>query len=230
MKRITIICMTIFISSYALAQKHVTEFLGIPIDGSKSAMIQKLKNKGFQYNSTLDYLTGEFNGQKVNVHVVTNNNKVWRIMIQDVPSTRNESDIIIRFNRLCSQFAKNKKYMPQNIEGKFEIDQGEDISIQMSLYNKRYEAAYFQIFESDYDTTGASKIIMEKLQKTYTSEQINNLSEEEKMQFAVESGIEVLLGKVSKRSVWFMIVEEYGRYSIIMYYDNEYNYADGEDL
>lgn len=222
--------MTIFISSYALAQKHVTEFLGIPIDGSKSAMIQKLKNKGFQYNSTLDYLTGEFNGQKVNVHVVTNNNKVWRIMIQDVPSTRNESDIIIRFNRLCSQFAKNKKYMPQNIEGKFEIDQGEDISIQMSLYNKRYEAAYFQIFESDYDTTGASKIIMEKLQKTYTSEQINNLSEEEKMQFAVESGIEVLLGKVSKRSVWFMIVEEYGRYSIIMYYDNEYNYADGEDL
>jgi len=222
--------MTIFISSYALAQKHVTEFLGIPIDGSKSAMIQKLKNKGFQYNSTLDYLTGEFNGQKVNVHVVTNNNKVWRIMIQDVLSTRNESDIIIRFNRLCSQFAKNKKYMPQNIEGKFEIDQGEDISIQMSLYNKRYEAAYFQIFESDYDTTGASKIIMEKLQKTYTSEQINNLSEEEKMQFAVESGIEVLLGKVSKRSVWFMIVEEYGRYSIIMYYDNEYNYADGEDL
>lgn len=151
-------------------------------------------------------------------------------MIQDVLSTRNESDIIIRFNRLCSQFAKNKKYMPQNIEGKFEIDQGEDISIQMSLYNKRYEAAYFQIFESDYDTTGASKIIMEKLQKTYTSEQINNLSEEEKMQFAVESGIEVLLGKVSKRSVWFMIVEEYGRYSIIMYYDNEYNYADGEDL
>lgn len=222
--------MTIFISSYALAQKHVTEFLGIPIDGSKSAMIQKLKNKGFQYNSTLDYLTGEFNGQKVNVHVVTNNNKVWRIMIQDVLSTRNESDIIIRFNRLCSQFAKNKKYMPQNIEGKFEIDQGEDISIQMSLYNKRYEAAYFQIFESDYDTTGASKIIMEKLQKTYTSEQINNLSEEEKMQFAVESGIEILLGKVSKRSVWFMIVEEYGRYSIIMYYDNEYNYADGEDL
>lgn len=230
MKRITIICMTIFISSYALAQKHVTEFLGIPIDGSKSAMIQKLKNKGFQYNSTLDYLTGEFNGQKVNVHVVTNNNKVWRIMIQDVLSTRNESDIIIRFNRLCSQFAKNKKYMPQDIEGKFEIDQGEDISIQMSLYNKRYEAAYFQIFESDYDTTGASKIIMEKLQKTYTSEQINNLSEEEKMQFAVKSGIEILLGKVSKRSVWFMIVEEYGRYSIIMYYDNEYNYADGEDL
>lgn len=222
--------MTIFISSYALAQKHVTEFLGIPIDGSKSAMIQKLKNKGFQYNSTLDYLTGEFNGQKVNVHVVTNNNKVWRIMIQDVLSTRNESDIIIRFNRLCSQFAKNKKYMPQDIEGKFEIDQGEDISIQMSLYNKRYEAAYFQIFESDYDTTGASKIIMEKLQKTYTSEQINNLSEEEKMQFAVKSGIEILLGKVSKRSVWFMIVEEYGRYSIIMYYDNEYNYADGEDL
>ena len=55
------------------AQKDVTQFLGIPIDGSKSAMIQKLKAKGFKANSyNKDVLEGEFNGMDVNVHVATN--------------------------------------------------------------------------------------------------------------------------------------------------------------
>lgn len=33
-----------------------------------------------------------------------------------------------------------------------------------------------------------------------------------------------------QRPVWFMISEFYGKYYIIMYYDNEYNHANGEDL
>lgn len=32
------------------------------------------------------------------------------------------------------------------------------------------------------------------------------------------------------RSVWFMISENNGKYSITMYYDNGYNKANGEDL
>ena len=32
------------------------------------------------------------------------------------------------------------------------------------------------------------------------------------------------------KSVWFMIAERFGKYYICMYYDNEYNKADGEDL
>lgn len=35
---------------------------------------------------------------------------------------------------------------------------------------------------------------------------------------------------LEKKSVWFMIHEQYGRYKIIMYYDNEYNHSNGEDL
>lgn len=32
------------------------------------------------------------------------------------------------------------------------------------------------------------------------------------------------------KQVWFMISEHYGEYLIVMYYDNEYNHSDGEDL
>jgi len=46
-------------------------------------MIQKLRDKGYIYskNGGEDVLTGEFNGTDVNIYIVTNNNKVWRIYI-----------------------------------------------------------------------------------------------------------------------------------------------------
>ena len=83
--------------SVCAQQKDVTRFLGIPVDGSKSEMIRKLKAKGFESTSyDREVLTGEFNGTTVNVHVVTNNEKVYRIMVADaVP--RSEGDIIIHY-------------------------------------------------------------------------------------------------------------------------------------
>ena len=35
---------------------------------------------------------------------------------------------------------------------------------------------------------------------------------------------------MEKKVVWFMISEHYGKYYISMFYDNEYNHSDGEDL
>ena len=35
---------------------------------------------------------------------------------------------------------------------------------------------------------------------------------------------------ISKKKVWFKIINSYDGYRICMYYDNEYNHANGEDL
>ena len=40
----------------------------------------------------------------------------------------------------------------------------------------------------------------------------------------------MLSTKPPKKPVWFMISENYGQYYITMFYDNEYNRANGEDL
>ena len=63
----------LFIITVALfAQKDVTQFLGIPVDGYKVEMIEKLKSKGFTISPTdKDILVGQFNGTSVNVHIVT---------------------------------------------------------------------------------------------------------------------------------------------------------------
>ena len=95
MKKILSVAFLLMLSVALHAQKEVTKSLGIPVDGSKSSMIQKLKNKGFVYDPSADYLEGEFNGRRVNVYVVTNNNKVCRIMVCD-KNTYDEGQIKIR--------------------------------------------------------------------------------------------------------------------------------------
>lgn len=210
------------------AQKDVTTFLGIPVDGYKTEMRKKIISKGFtpkKINGN-EYFEGEFNGTDVHLYIGTNNNKVYRIMLCDV-KTLDEADIKIRFNRLVGQFEKNKRYLSL-------IDQtvpdDEDISYQMLVNNKVYEAVYYQMpdFEK-VDTVALEEQIKEEILGKYTEEELDNLNEEEKEQI-IKATIGMGFELISKKPVWFRICEQYGEYYITMYYDNEYNHADGEDL
>ena len=168
------------IAVYAQQEKEVTQFLGIPVDGSKTEMIKKLQAKGFQKSEVSD-LEGEFNGQDVYIFVKTNNNKVYRIVVMD-KNQIDETNIKIRFNNLCFQFANNPKYISLQ---DYIIPESEDIGYEMTVNKKRYDAIYYQRpLTSDYD----------------------------------------------KRRVWFMIDDDSYCYRIFMYYDNEYNHANGEEL
>lgn len=215
-------------------EKDVTKFLGIPVDGYKPAMIEKLKAKGFTHSTwDKDALEGEFNGTDVLLSIVTNNNKVWRIALID-KNTQGETDIKIRFNRLCQQFRNNPKYTTLKTEEEQIIPDDENISYKIKINKKRYEASFYQNPQTDsLSLIRKTQFITEKAQSDllhkYTQEQIDNPSEE------IQSEILKLVAKytidmLTKKSVWFMIAERAGKYCICMYYDNEYNQADGEDL
>lgn len=139
-KFITLIAM-IMLAAGLHAQKDVTKFLGIPVDGTKSAMIQKLKAKGFTYNQKHGIMEGEFNGEKVNIFIVTQGNKVYRVMVSD-KKTRDEAQIRIRFNNLLSQFENNSKYA--SYESNKMIENDEKIGYGIRLDKKQYEADFFQ--------------------------------------------------------------------------------------
>lgn len=211
--------MLLISSLFIYAQQDVTKFLGIPVDGSKSEMIQKLKAKGYT-SSPLDkdVLVGEFNGADVNIHVVTNNNKVYRIMICDVNNI-DERAIQIRFNRLCEQFVNNSKYSSLPLE-EYMIPDDEDISYEITVHKKRYEAVFYQ----KTDETFMAKQI-EAAFPQYTKEQLANPSEELRAEI-----VNFVTQYISKKAVWFMINERLGKYCITMYYDNEYNNANGGRL
>lgn len=132
----------LFIASVCLAQ-NVTTFMGIPVDGTKSAMIQKLKAKGFTYDVKNDCLEGEFNGDNVLIKVQTVNGKVWRIVII-ATDDYDEAQVKTRFNRLCQQFERNPKYVSLFKTRSQEIGEDEDISYEMTVRSKQYEAGYLQ--------------------------------------------------------------------------------------
>lgn len=207
--------------SVCAQQKDVTRFLGIPVDGSKSEMIRKLKAKGFESSSfDKEVLTGEFNGTMVNVHVFTNNDKVFRIALEDV-YVQDKHNIVMRFNRLCRQFESNGKYVCYD---DFAIPIGEDIEYEMDVNNKRYEAGYYQKLS---DTTAMFNEVKELALKIANSGLGLDATEDERNKWAESVTLSI---PIFKRPVWFMIDETYGEYRILMYYDNEYNQANGENL
>ncbi len=220
------IAMLLMFSITVHAQQDVTRFLGIPVDGSKSEMIQKLKEKGFRYDPTENFLTGEFNGVDVRIYVVTTKNKVSRIGVADV-NTVDETNIRIRFNNLCEQFADNPKYT--SLADNCMIPEDEDISYEMLVHDKRYEAIFHQLA---FDEKGWTAKSDPELLSKYTEEQLEHPTAEIETEIAAVRLRRKLedFYSCSKRPVWFMISDFYGKYYIIMYYDNEYNRANGEDL
>ncbi len=233
MKRLLTLSMLFVCVTALFAQNDVTKFLGIPVDGSKSEMIQKLKAKGFQYDSELDCLKGEFNGRDSYISVVTNNDKVYRIMVTDAIGS-DESDIKIRFNTLCRQFENNPKYEPMTDKDQ-SIPDDEDLSYEIKVNKKRYEAGFYQI-PSPLDTVAIYNESKQSLLDKYTQEQLDNPTEE----ISDEIQLKYLINKskydlqnlltMSNKLVWFMIDDILGRYNILLFYDNVYNQANGEDL
>lgn len=207
MKRLLFIVLAMIatITSFA-QQKDVTSFLGIPVDGTVLSMKQKLVSKGFvpKKVGTNEFLEGEFNGRNVNVYIRTNNNKVYRIMVAD-KNTVDEAQIKIRFNNLVSQFENNKRYIPYD---KFTLSDEEDISYEMTVHNKSYEALFYQVPNMEKADTLA-------LQEKVRNESLSKYTEAELMLM---------------KPVWFKIVRVNGEYFICMFYDNEYNRSHGEDL
>jgi hypothetical protein len=139
MKKIIGLFFAVLFSAGLYAQGGVIKFLGIPVDGTKQEMIQKLKSKGFTCNQREGFLEGEFNGEEVVITVQTQNNKVWRLFILDKTS-RSEEQIKIRFNKLVSQFENNGKYIP--LKETQTIDENEDISYEISVHDKQYQANF----------------------------------------------------------------------------------------
>lgn len=229
MKRLLFIVLAMIatITSFA-QQKDVTSFLGIPVDGTKTEMKQKLIAKGFVPKKFGDeeYLEGEFNGCNVYVYIRTNNNKVYRIMVAD-KNTVDEAQIKIRFNNLVSQFENNKRYIPLD---KYTLSDEDNISYEMTVHYKNYDAVFYQVPDMEKaDTLALQEKVRNELLSKYTEAELTNPSEEITKEIK-NTAIKIVKELMLMKPVWFRICESYGKYYIAMYYDNEYNRSHGEDL
>lgn len=212
-------------------ERYVTHFLGIPVDGTKTEMIRKLREKGFRASAVGD-LEGEFNGREVYLNVVTNREKVYRIVVRDAVSS-GKTEIISRFNKLCRQFQGNSKY--GSLREDQAIPDGEDVYYEINVHDKRYEAVFYQQDPTALDTAHFSGKLAPLLADRYSEDELANMTEDEREALASLMAKYYALNLMTdavKRSVWFMIDKEgYNQFRILMFYDNEYNSGnDGSDL
>ena len=207
MKKILTLIALLMLVGTMQAQRQVTTFLGIPVDGTKAEMKRKLIAKGFTPKAIGDteWLEGEFNGRDVQLFIVTNNNKVYRIGVADADRV-DEADIRTRYNTLIRQFEANDKY--ETIRA-IPIDEDTDISYDMTVKNRTFEAGFIQ---------KSHALTIDKNATNRTSSAVSAESTEQQDQDKFN------------RVVWFRIVENAGKYGIAIYYDNGYNQANGEDL
>lgn len=226
MRKLLVIVVAILYTVSCFAQEDVTKFLGFPVDGTQPEMIKNLKSKGFKLSNVngTNILTGRFNGNDVNVYISNENGKVSRLMVCD-ENTMSETDIKIRFNRLCRQFKDNGKYLSLD---DYTIPENEDLSYEMAIRNKRYEAIFYQLPEGE-AMERLQATILEEIQSKYTPEQLESPSEDIRNEI-ISLSLDLMMNSLKNKPVWFMISELYGKYYITMFYDNEYNRANGEDL
>lgn len=122
-------------------QKDVVEFLGIPVDGEKFEMVNKLKEKGFVPYRGDKILEGNFKGSDVYLYIVTNDDdKVCSIVVRDKNFVGGD-EVKEKFNTLCNKFKYSSRYISFM---NFNIPKEENVSYEM-LENKKH-VSYFPTF------------------------------------------------------------------------------------
>ena len=106
----------------------------------------------------------------------------------------------------------------------------------MIVNNKRYEAIFYQT-EMTIDTDLFKNTILEFAKGKISENELAELSDSEKEQLVMvvlneyqDEFKEYYAANNPLKIVWFTIAELYGDYRIAMYYDNEKNKSNGEDL
>ena len=173
MKKTLLLILSGLISLICFGQPVGTlKFLGIPIDGTEKQFSAKLISKGFSYSSLYDSYKGQFNGKSVDVYIHTNHDLVDRVYVAFPLSTK--ENVRVEYNILLNQFNQNGKYI--NLSFSTEIPDKEDISYEILVNNKRYQAS-FSYFDPDRDQVKLCHDLFDKLSDCFTKEQLDIIKE-----------------------------------------------------
>ena len=104
---------------------------------------------------------------------------------------------------------------------KYTIPKDEDISYEIAVHNKRYEAVFYQKSLKYDSLTKEAELLNAK-------EKLNDKEKERAGNLIVELFRESM--NSLNKQVWFMIKEDNGAYRIVIYYDNGDNKANGSGL
>ena len=212
------------------AQNYPTRFLGFPIDGPKSVMLENLKEKGFEYHADGDFLTGVYFGEPVYIFMNTRDSKLNRILIYDIVQ-RNAMDITKRFNEVYEGFLANKNYEYMSGNPHLIVPK-EDIEVEMATRHKSYKVVFKQNRKTAADSIMIQQEALEpaRVSPMNISEMIKGYKQRINRIYA--KGLMRSVSTTDDRSmnqVWMEIVEKQGKYALVVSFDNLYNFSQPSD-
>lgn len=230
MKRVIFGLAMLLVSALTLAQGiRVTEFLGVPVDGSLEVFEKRMEKKGFEYKvrrqglkvSVLEtYMTGMFAGAKMMALPVVNDDSVLCRMWLVENKTFNAKGAKEEFNRLVRFFANDSThyFTPED----YTIADDVDLAKMMKQHpDTIIGAAFFQ-----YDREEENDIIQQTMQECEMSDGFHAMSAEQQASVKAmmrETLAENFAAATSMRSVWLKIYKERNEYAIFIFFDNLYN-------
>ena len=225
-----ILLMLLTLSLNAQDNDEIIKFVGIPVDGTKSEMISKLKQKGFTFDNDANLFKGEFNGDKISGIIQTYKDKVFGIRFMYDVSGYSKTMVINRFNSLVLKYDTNEKYQSNIAFDKitddidtYQIDPYENIGNEMrngKIYKAQYHYKYGKNLS---DTTGLVQ---------YKKEMPEDLASFIESNYG-DSGFEALYirHKLEQDVVQFYIIDMgYDEFNIMFDYYNRRNAPNDEDL
>lgn len=124
-----------------LAQKNITTFMGIPVNGTKSSVVAKLKSRGFVKDGH-DCLKGEIENIPYLVRVMTDRGRVYRISVVEEKGTDDVSLAVARYNSLLDWFRKDSNYT--EYEYNPYIYPSDNLKYEKKIADGWYYAEFFQ--------------------------------------------------------------------------------------
>lgn len=149
-KLCTILVAMVMFTVVANAQ-DVTKFLGIPVDGDPEAMRKKLIEKEFELSYDNDPFSkkvlvgGVFNGEQVDIDILTNKGKVWSINVWN-KYDYSKYEAITKFNSLVRQFDAKGNYTRReySVDTYYIPDDVDDVDFDGNVEKQNYKAVYYQ--------------------------------------------------------------------------------------
>ena len=107
------------------------QFKGIPVDGTLTSFVSKLKTQGYEYIASQDgmaLLTGKFAGYPgCDIIVVSTNNTVWKVVVE-LPEQSTLSDVLSRYEEFKQSFKLKYSAQPEVCEELSESYKSEQIA------------------------------------------------------------------------------------------------------
>lgn len=163
MKRILLLFFVVLFICDCIAQREVTEFMDIPVDGPIHEMKANLLKKGFVPAETLgnNIMTGEFNGRNVMLSIEGHKGQTYSVNVMIHVSGVENAKVLA--NLFYMQLSQSCKYLSaKGIKDSFIADdEGGDRNI--FLNDKAYYETFYQVFTDSDDLSMFKGFVIKEL-------------------------------------------------------------------